>query len=1134
MKLKKMLAGFMTLCMMATAVPVTALADEAVAKIGEETYTSLASALEAAEKMKGDVTITLTGDVEWETGAGHGSTPLIGKDSGVESVTIDGQEEYTLTATGAGVGSLRAANGGKLVFKGLYIDDKSESYAEDSWEFTYLEFAGNLEFNRCAILSGISLDTDNGQAEDVNAKFVDCAFESKEESVYCVWIGHGDVTFEGCSFTGTRGAKIHEAYGSEVDSVTFDDCAFRKLTKKPGLAIGDLNGDTVVTIKDCVFDGVEAGDQGKFIYESDTDVSKFDFNLESNAVLVENAVAEIDGFQYVSLQEAIDAAESGDTVKLLEDCDTDITIVQKEDVNIVLDGNNKEFSGTIYIHGQARYDGEETLTIQNVDFVTTEAGRDFISANSTASTERYAHNVTVKDCSFTAELGEDAENEVVGMRFRQAYDIKVEDCIADGLHSLMWATGGEGISVADTKMENCKNGISFGTSTKVAVKDSSIETTGTDGYGLRFDGSVEAENKVENCEIEAFVPILVRNATNEGYMLKITGKETNMEATGDACVVVSTVDVGKEGYPSEPDSKNVEINAGTYNYAPKDKYIADKYEAFDQQDGTWVVDVDTELYVAEMNGEMFLTLQEAINAAEKNPSTVTVLKDHVIDVNSRTYGYPLLLNGHDITLDLNGKEVTFDYENKTGDTVYTSIALYNKAKLKIVDSSAEQTGKIYNKTSIADAPRIIWVTSACSVVIEGGNFVTEQADTMFYTSNSNKEIPTELYIRGGNYEQNVPSEKDGSYDFFNQQDGYQKQIIEVTGGTFNHDFRSAHQNDWEVPNICPAADPTNTHTLFRNTDGTFGVTSSKCTVTFDVNGGSEEFEEQTFTYPSDVTEDGLAKVTKPVDPTRDGYTFKGWYLNGKLYDFNTFVTGDMLLIAEWEKVDDPVIDPTPSTSSSKKSSKKYSVDIEDTEDGTVKASSTRVKKDATVTLTVTPDEGYELDDLVVLDKDGEKVKLKDKGNGKYTFTMPRGGVEVEASFVEKEGEKEPVATEKEFIKLTIGQKIVWIFDEYVVNDVAPEIKNDRTMLPIRIIAEALGAKVTWNEAEQKVTIAEDDLTIEIFIGQPFATVNGKPVQLDAPAYIANDRTYLPLRFVAENLGATVEWNAADSSVTIFK
>ena len=233
-------------------------------------------------------------------------------------------------------------------------------------------------------------------------------------------------------------------------------------------------------------------------------------------------------------------------------------------------------------------------------------------------------------------------------------------------------------------------------------------------------------------------------------------------------------------------------------------------------------------------------------------------------------------------------------------------------------------------------------------------------------------------------------------------------------------------------------------------------------------------------------------------------------------------------------VGDPVIDPTPSTSSSKKSSKKYSVDIEDTEDGTVKASSTRVKKDATVTLTVTPDEGYELDDLVVLDKDGEKVKLKDKGNGKYTFMMPRGGVEVEASFVEKEGEKEPVATEKEFIKLTIGQKIVWIFDEYVVNDVAPEIKNDRTMLPIRIIAEALGAKVTWNEAEQKVTITEDDLTIEIFIGQPFATVNGKPVQLDAPAYIANDRTYLPLRFVAENLGATVEWNAADSSVTIFK
>ncbi|WP_458406845.1 copper amine oxidase N-terminal domain-containing protein, partial [Anaerotignum sp.] len=135
---------------------------------------------------------------------------------------------------------------------------------------------------------------------------------------------------------------------------------------------------------------------------------------------------------------------------------------------------------------------------------------------------------------------------------------------------------------------------------------------------------------------------------------------------------------------------------------------------------------------------------------------------------------------------------------------------------------------------------------------------------------------------------------------------------------------------------------------------------------------------------------------------------------------------------------------------------------------------------------------------------------------------------------DKEDEDTSKDDEQKYIRLTIGQKIVWLFDEYVVNDVAPEIKNDRTMLPIRIIAEALGATVTWNETEQKVTITDDDLVIEIFIGQPFATVNGEPVKLDAPAYIANDRTYLPLRFVAENLGATVVWNDTDNTVTIYK
>ena len=193
---------------------------------------------------------------------------------------------------------------------------------------------------------------------------------------------------------------------------------------------------------------------------------------------------------------------------------------------------------------------------------------------------------------------------------------------------------------------------------------------------------------------------------------------------------------------------------------------------------------------------------------------------------------------------------------------------------------------------------------------------------------------------------------------------------------------------------------------------------------------------------------------------------------------NDHNTDNTFVLKHGEDHEAPV-EPTPSTSSSKSSSKKYNVEIEDTDDGTVKASSTRVKKGATVTLTVTPDDGYELDEIIVLDKDGDEVDVTDKGNGKFTFTMPKGGVTVETTFEEAEDEKEPVvedtdkdasAGEVEEIILTVGQKIAWVFDEYVVNDVAPVIRNDRTMLPIRFVAENLGATVTWDADTQKVTI----------------------------------------------------------------
>ncbi|MBR5793512.1 MAG: copper amine oxidase N-terminal domain-containing protein, partial [Anaerotignum sp.] len=234
-------------------------------------------------------------------------------------------------------------------------------------------------------------------------------------------------------------------------------------------------------------------------------------------------------------------------------------------------------------------------------------------------------------------------------------------------------------------------------------------------------------------------------------------------------------------------------------------------------------------------------------------------------------------------------------------------------------------------------------------------------------------------------------------------------------------------------------------------------------------------------------------------------------------------------------VGDPAPAPTPSKGGSSKPKYTASVDKDDVENGDVKLSNTKAKAGSKVTVTVTPDEGYELKKLQVLDKNGDKVEVTDNGDGTFTFKMPKGGVEVVPVFVEAE-EQEPAedadTAEKTTLVLTIGQTIYQMDGNYAANDAAPIISGDRTFLPIRLIAESLGATVGWDEAEQSVTIVRDGTMIVLYIGQAFATVNGEPVQLDAPAFLANDRTYLPVRFVAENLGATVSWDAETNKVTI--
>jgi len=123
---------------------------------------------------------------------------------------------------------------------------------------------------------------------------------------------------------------------------------------------------------------------------------------------------------------------------------------------------------------------------------------------------------------------------------------------------------------------------------------------------------------------------------------------------------------------------------------------------------------------------------------------------------------------------------------------------------------------------------------------------------------------------------------------------------------------------------------------------------------------------------------------------------------------------------------------------------------------------------------------------------------------------------------------------KDQIIFTIGKTKATVFGKEKQNDVAPIIKGDRAFLPARFVAENLGAKVEWSNESRKVIITKGDTRIVITIDSETAIVNDEIIKLDYPAFIENDRTYTPIRFIAEMLQSTVEWEEDSRTITITK
>ena len=141
----------------------------------------------------------------------------------------------------------------------------------------------------------------------------------------------------------------------------------------------------------------------------------------------------------------------------------------------------------------------------------------------------------------------------------------------------------------------------------------------------------------------------------------------------------------------------------------------------------------------------------------------------------------------------------------------------------------------------------------------------------------------------------------------------------------------------------------------------------------------------------------------------------------------------------------------------------------------------------------------------------------------------------------------PIAT---YASSALGQQTTVLVDGKPVQfnkDLGyPIVENGRTLVPVRIISEDMGYEVKWDNPTQKVTISDANTKIEFKIGDSTALINGKRVpidtredangkvvQVDTKARLINSRTYVPIRFITENFGGTVDWKIQGKTLYVY-
>ncbi len=567
-----------------------------VASIGTDEYPTLQAAIDAAEANNvKDIVIDLLADATLDITAWQ-TLAIGGADT--ETITINGNgKTLTFNKLNSDWNHVATNNDAKLILNNMTITDSGRN--NGPWNRYDINFGCDVELNNVTSTKALAFKAD----ATLNTVAI-----TEVKDAYAIWVqANGqDIAINGLTVTSAgRGIKIDDQY---VDAPTEVELSVENATfttaKKAAIMVKTAAGVTIDVGANVDITNVAADSTNIVWNDSDAAADYGKIEVTGGSVAQEDSTdfaatisrdGKVVGY-YGTLQAAINAAVTGDTVTLLAECAENVTVTQAPGYTLTIDGNNNTFTGSIVIDGKSGTYLTSGVTIKNLNFDGTGITADAcINLGNGTNATRYTCNVTVDSCTFTG-IGETK----VAIKSYTGGDknLTITGCdVSSGMHSLLQVKNVTGVTISGCTVD-AKNGVSIGASENVAISGCTIIAT---GYGIRANGDGGDINNVvvENCTITADQPIVVRKVKND-YTLTLSGTN-NLTATNENGYTV-TFTTGDDGTYEAPIGVEVTVAGG------EDENIFP-------------------VYIAEVNGVKYDSLEAANNAAKATGDVIVLLSD---------------------------------------------------------------------------------------------------------------------------------------------------------------------------------------------------------------------------------------------------------------------------------------------------------------------------------------------------------------------------------------------------------------------------------------------------------------------------------------------------------------------------